>query len=514
MRNDELTTLAKGFRPTLLGFGLFWAWVFLFFDPPTFSHWAFLGVRATLWAHLLSLAATIPVYLFMTFAHRAARRILNSRPACVAFLFLMVLGTFVYAFPGFTDFPALQLTGAVITGLFSPFLLVLWGEEYGGLEVRPAIVYTALSFLVAELLYLAMSALPVLGTALGASAIPLLSFAAILMRRGGGRNATAVTAVTAAAAVTAVTAAAQPQGQPQPQAQPQMQAQTQTQGQTSRGFELQTLRRLLPPRILFGFLIVMFIYGGSLSFHNAWDSQETATALCGALPLIVVVGIVLGAGLLTSKQGLNLGVAYRLSLLFMAAIFIPLALLGNSFVLLSVFFASLGINAIEILTWILLAYMASITTIPRFTVFAACMAVFHVGMTTGEIAGILLIDNVLAFSLLAICALVALAGFAFTDRDTTIRFDPPSLNELGEIVARSGLMHDAVEQIALDFSLSEREREVFMLWSTGYGAKAIEKKLFISSSTVKTHIQHIYEKCAVHSRTEIIALLEEYASKG
>ena len=34
----------------------------------------------------------------------------------------------------------------------------------------------------------------------------------------------------------------------------------------------------------------------------------------------------------------------------------------------------------------------------------------------------------------------------------------------------------------------------------------IERELFIASGTLKAHIQHIYVKCGVHSRKELIAL--------
>ena len=42
----------------------------------------------------------------------------------------------------------------------------------------------------------------------------------------------------------------------------------------------------------------------------------------------------------------------------------------------------------------------------------------------------------------------------------------------------------------------------------GHGAKSIEEKLVLSSATVRTHIRHIYEKLDVHSRAELIELLE------
>ncbi|MDR1421234.1 MAG: LuxR C-terminal-related transcriptional regulator [Coriobacteriales bacterium] len=476
MRNDELATLIKGFRPTFLGFGLFWAWVFLCFDLVNFSHWSIAGIGSTLWAHLFSLIATIPIYLLATFAYRPICRILNSRLACVALMVFLILGTLIYALPLFAGQPGLQLLGAAFTGLSSPFLLLLWSEQFGRLEARPIVVYTAFSFMLAELLYLGISLLPVIFAAAAAALCPLISLTMLWVHRQLMEKAGADT----------------------------------TQ-RTPRSFSLQELRRMLQPRLLFGFLSVMFIYGGSLAFQNSFGGDSSSRLILNAIPLLLVALIALGYVLFTSKADLNLGIGFRLSLLLIAAVFIPLALLGSSFSLLAFFFASFGVYAIEILTWILLASMASNSTMPRFVVFAACTAVFHVGMASGEITGILLVDHVLVFSILAICALVALAGFAFTDRDTTIQLEPPSPSELGQMAVRVGLLQACIERIADDFGLSEREREVFLLWATGYGVRAIEERLVIAASTVKTHIQHIYEKCDVHNRNEIIALLERYS---
>ena len=55
-----------------------------------------------------------------------------------------------------------------------------------------------------------------------------------------------------------------------------------------------------------------------------------------------------------------------------------------------------------------------------------------------------------------------------------------------------------------DFELSSREEEVLKLLSTGYRYKDIADRLFISISTVRSHIYNIYEKLHVHNRTEAL----------
>lgn len=51
-------------------------------------------------------------------------------------------------------------------------------------------------------------------------------------------------------------------------------------------------------------------------------------------------------------------------------------------------------------------------------------------------------------------------------------------------------------------NLSDREREVLELVMHGLGNKAVADRLGVTVAAVKWHLQHIYEKLHVHSRTE------------
>ncbi|HEX2908931.1 MAG TPA: LuxR C-terminal-related transcriptional regulator, partial [Phototrophicaceae bacterium] len=62
---------------------------------------------------------------------------------------------------------------------------------------------------------------------------------------------------------------------------------------------------------------------------------------------------------------------------------------------------------------------------------------------------------------------------------------------------------------ALVEPLSERELEVLRLIAAGYANSEIGEKLFITVGTVKRHINHIYDKLAVHSRTQAILKARE-----
>ena len=58
------------------------------------------------------------------------------------------------------------------------------------------------------------------------------------------------------------------------------------------------------------------------------------------------------------------------------------------------------------------------------------------------------------------------------------------------------------------FGLTSRQHEILALLARGYPTGLIESTLFISSHTVKAHIYNIYRKANVHSRQELILMLE------
>ena len=62
-------------------------------------------------------------------------------------------------------------------------------------------------------------------------------------------------------------------------------------------------------------------------------------------------------------------------------------------------------------------------------------------------------------------------------------------------------------QVANYNTLTNREKEVLDLLIKGYPSEVICSTLFISTNTLKRHIQNIYNKLNVHSRAELFKLL-------
>ncbi len=68
---------------------------------------------------------------------------------------------------------------------------------------------------------------------------------------------------------------------------------------------------------------------------------------------------------------------------------------------------------------------------------------------------------------------------------------------------------DACREIAAAYGLSRREEEILGHFARGKSYAAIAGELHIGAATVKTHSSNIYQKLDIHSRDELITLVEK-----
>ncbi|WP_146153640.1 response regulator [Adhaeribacter arboris] len=93
------------------------------------------------------------------------------------------------------------------------------------------------------------------------------------------------------------------------------------------------------------------------------------------------------------------------------------------------------------------------------------------------------------------------------------------LNAIGEVLEGSLPLSPSLANMVLNYllekeprrkpplpgteNLTRREMEVLELLKQGSTVKQIAAQLFISDKTVRKHIEHIYEKLQIHSRTKL-----------
>ena len=76
------------------------------------------------------------------------------------------------------------------------------------------------------------------------------------------------------------------------------------------------------------------------------------------------------------------------------------------------------------------------------------------------------------------------------------------------VVDESAVFHAKCDAIAQTYGLSNRQREVLSMLAKGRNGDYITEKLVISPHTAKAHIYNIYQKTGVHSRQELMDLVE------
>lgn len=66
----------------------------------------------------------------------------------------------------------------------------------------------------------------------------------------------------------------------------------------------------------------------------------------------------------------------------------------------------------------------------------------------------------------------------------------------------------ACHELVSSHRLSPREEEVALLLARGHTRASIAKKLFVSENTVRAHVKNIYAKLGIHSKQQLIDLIE------
>lgn len=88
------------------------------------------------------------------------------------------------------------------------------------------------------------------------------------------------------------------------------------------------------------------------------------------------------------------------------------------------------------------------------------------------------------------------------------------MNPAGTLGAESSCLPTKARLITERYKLTEREADVMSSLASGKTAKQIGTELFISPQTVYTHAKHIYAKLGIHSKQELVDMLEQEYELG
>ncbi|MBE6630243.1 MAG: helix-turn-helix transcriptional regulator [Ruminococcaceae bacterium] len=83
---------------------------------------------------------------------------------------------------------------------------------------------------------------------------------------------------------------------------------------------------------------------------------------------------------------------------------------------------------------------------------------------------------------------------------------PPTSIVLVDSMTGAQKLQTVLENLPEQTALTSKEKEVLELVLEGKSRKEIAALLHVSENTVKTHLTHLYEKCNVSGREELLAL--------
>lgn len=186
----------------------------------------------------------------------------------------------------------------------------------------------------------------------------------------------------------------------------------------------------------------------------------------------------------------------------------------------------------EFVLWCILAFVVYQRHISAVLVFGFGYGAFMAGSGAGWLAGVhvfpqiaatgnsIVLYLVLAFAVLA-CAFVL-----FSEKEFDRLFKPEGEGEaslddlLGDELPgmrpddadahtnKKGRFGLAIDALADQAGLSRREKDVLRCLAMGYDAGAAAKRLQVSWNTVRTHTRNVYTKLDIHSRQELIDLVD------
>ncbi len=226
------------------------------------------------------------------------------------------------------------------------------------------------------------------------------------------------------------------------------------------------------------------------------------------LAALLGVGLVLGAS--RKRQGWAAGAGLTKVSMYVMALLFGLAPVVRGFGIASDLAVSVCYVIVNLVLWTAMAQVCSAYRLPSTRVFGIGLGLVYVGFLAGTLTGDVLtsyftLDMRAQAALALLCMALVLAALLFVvDERAIVRLmnaddDNPAAPE--------SFMHRC-EELANTYGLSPKETEVMALAARGRTNQRIQEALGLSAGTVNTHLTRIYKKLGIHSRQEMLDLVE------
>lgn len=281
--------------------------------------------------------------------------------------------------------------------------------------------------------------------------------------------------------------------------------------------------------LVFSFAFIVFSVYGMVVRQSDVEATFNGTQLVELLRLLLALGLALAAQA-TRGKAINFGRMYPLIIVGSVAL-VALIPVVAAFQGMFVHAVSLASVVFELFLWCTLAFVVHQRRFEAKKVYGYGWGLYLAGSAFGWLAGSRgleyladLIGASFAYMCMALFVLV-MAFIVFSENDLSQLFSSDevrsaSLDEIIErdfaastrgavsVVEKRRRFADALDLVSDEYRLTPRESDVLRCVAMGYDSKTIADKLVLSLDTVRTYRRNLYGKLGVHSRQELVALVE------
>lgn len=496
---------------------------------------------------LLSMVPGLVVCLACLLLFRQHLSLSGRTPLVAGAALLASLGTLACTYPTLAAIPGAFVTGMALSGGFAILLIMAWFDAFAHIGPRGIIVLSGCSIVVTALgSWFFVQCDDALASVL-TSLLPMLSF--VLLPLASAKAPKSGEGEETPEALQGSATGVDREGERGERAPERLLVRT-------PGLA-DVLSAAVPLRTLAGFAITFFVLSSITTIVVGRDDLSQLGAPSLVIPLAAALFFVASGFFARGK--IDPSILYKVLLCASAAFVFFSFYLGDVNGALTLH----AHNIIEAMAWVVLALGAKKTPVAPHLVFAVGWIAECVGKTLGQLVAPLLAGDSLVLMAVVVMLVLLGVGFAFGEGYNLLDIDDeegkaegasanarretppvavggteapaavsetaaslPCRSERGaagaELKGRPadgegidehscGERPDPYAAFCAEYDLSPRESEVFCLWVTGHGLKCIQNALFVSESTVKSHLRSIYRKCDTHNRDEIIALFEREA---
>lgn len=493
-----------------LGFGTCWGWVHVAFFSTVLCGVMSESLSLSIWILNVLSNGLAMVTLGLLSALRTSHTFRGLEPL---FAVLTVLGTIGFSF-GQSLSVMWVYAAAVLSGFGTAGLMLLWAEVYRDIpptlakqRTIPASVATGVLY------YLLICMLPHLVGIAVTMLLPVISVAFLyLTRRMGPGSDADVTE--------------QSSGIVEPSA-------NATGGFVPKKGFFNVVRGAVSAR----FAIFIGIYCLAPGFIRSYTSVLPFASTGGIgeamFSGVAVVLVVLAVASIVLFGETKIDLAYKFVVPLMAAGLLLLPFLSAGQETLAAVVIMSGYTLLEIYVWASLTDLAANASAPTAMVFGLGKSCMNVGLLVGTFLGLnfgssssMLLVGVMVFIVYLFIAMESALspgiGVALPlgqqdnveNRNRAVKSNKVTIEEAAQLNLSeifNVILNERCSAVAARYGLSARETEVLGLLARGRSLQAIADDLCVAYSTVKTHTDRIYAKTGVHSRQDLIALLEASA---